>query len=176
MKTKDLRRKSDRLLGNRSLERAFWKSQRIDLSTGEVKIERTDGASIASLDSGEILQTIEAMQGGSGNLRIAIDRWKRSKRRNTPLEDRLIDLRIALETLYLKDFVNERSGEMRFRLSLFGAWHLGATLEDRRDIRKTLRDAYGRASGAVHTGVAPKKIAMVASQGHKSFAATGSSS
>ncbi len=144
-------------LGNRSLERARWKSLSVGGSTGEAKIERWDRAPIASLDSGEVLQTIEAMQGSDGNLRIAIDRWKRSKRQNTPLADRLIDLRIALETLYLKDFVNERSGEMRFRLSLFGAWHLGATLEDRRGIRKTLCDAYDRASGAVHTGVAPRE-------------------
>ena len=143
-------------LGNNSLERALWKSKRIDPSTGKVKIEREDGASIASLDPGEVLQTIEAMQGSDGNLRIAIDRWKRSKRRTTQLEDRWIDLRIALETLYLKDFVNERSGELRFRLSLFGAWHLGATLDDRRRIRKTLCDAYDKASGAVHTGVVPR--------------------
>ena len=55
------------------------KSQRIDSSTGEVKIERRDGASIASLDSGEVLQTIEAMQGSDRNRPIAIDRWKRSQ-------------------------------------------------------------------------------------------------
>ena len=35
-----------------------------------------------------------------------------------------IDLRIALESLYLRDFANEHSQEMRFRLALFGAWHL----------------------------------------------------
>ena len=41
---------------------------------------------------------------------------------------------------------------MRFRLALFGAWHLGGDLEERQIIRKTLRDAYDRASGVVHGG------------------------
>ena len=69
--------------------------------------------------------------------------------------DQLIELRIALEALYLKDFTNERSQEMRFRLALFGAWHLGETFARRQAIRKTLRDAYDKASGAVHTGEVP---------------------
>ena len=38
------------------------------------------------------------------------------------------------------------------RLSLFGAWHLGSTLDERRKIRKALRDAYDTASRAVHSG------------------------
>ena len=122
-------------LGNNSLKRPLWKSQSTDHGTGEVKIERADRASIASLDEGMVLQAIEAMQGANRKLRIATDRWKRSKRRNAPLEDRLIDLRIALQALCLKDFVNGQSGEMSFRLSLFGAWHLGANLADRRGIR-----------------------------------------
>ena len=73
------------------------------------------------------------------------------------LEDRYIDLRVALEALYLKDFMNEQSQEMRFRLALFGAWHLGADWEERRSIRKTLRDAYDMASKAVHEGELPRK-------------------
>lgn len=59
---------------------------------------------------------------------------------------------MALEALYLRDFANEYSQEMRFRLALFGAWFLGNDFQDRQRIRKTLRDAYDRASGAVHTG------------------------
>ena len=66
--------------------------------------------------------------------------------------DSLIDLRIALESLYLQDFLNEQSQEMRFRLALFGAWHLGVDFEERKKIRKRIRDAYDTASGAVHGG------------------------
>ena len=71
--------------------------------------------------------------------------------------DQYIDLRLALESLYLKDFVNEHSQEMRFRLALFGAWHLGGNLDERRTIRKTLRDAYDTASKAVHLGEVPEE-------------------
>ena len=142
-------------LGTNSFERARWK--RINYQTRAVTLERDDDVSIVSLDEDEVMQTIEALQDADRKLRIAVDRWKRSKRLHAPLEDRYIDLRIALETLYLKDFANEQSPEMRFRLSLFGAWYLGSTLEERRDIRKTLRDAYDTASGVVHSGEVSSK-------------------
>ena len=60
-----------------------------------------------------------------------LGRSHRSKRSEARLEDGYIDLRIALEALYLKDFDDERSQEMRFRLPLFGAWHLAENLEKR---------------------------------------------
>ena len=142
-------------LGTNSFERARLKSIGTNFDTGAVTLNRHDDVSIASLDEGEVMHTIEALRGADGKLRIAVDRWKKSKRPNAHLEDRYIDLRIALETLYLKDFANENSGEMRFRLSLFGAWYLGSTVDERRDIRKTLRDAYDTASGAVHGGEVP---------------------
>ena len=82
---------------------------------------------------------------------MPIKRWIKSKS-DQLLADRFIDLRIALESLDLKDFLNEHSQEMRFRLTLFGAWHLGSEIGDRRLIRKRLRDAYDMASGAVHSG------------------------
>ena len=137
-------------LGTNSFERVRWKSASYRM--GAATIELHDDVSIASLDEDEVMQTIKTLQGADKKLRISVDRWKRSKRPNARLEDRYIDLRIALETLYLKDFVNEYSTEMRFRLPLFGAWYLGSTFEERRDIRKTLRDAYDTASGVVHSG------------------------
>ncbi len=85
-------------------------------------------------------------------LEVPINRWIKSKT-DQLLPDRFIDLRIALESLYLKDFLNEYSQEMRFRLPLFGAWHLGSDIGDKRWIRKRLRDAYDVASGSVHSGV-----------------------
>lgn len=76
----------------------------------------------------------------------------RSKDASSGLEDQFVDLRIALESQYLHDFDNEHSQEMGFRLALFGAWHLGAGFQERKVVRKTLRDAYKKASGVVHTG------------------------
>ncbi len=100
----------------------------------------------------DTLQAIKSL--GSGHTtRTAISRWMKSKDHRQSLEDCFIDLRIALETIYLKDFQDERtSQEMRFRLALFGAWHLGNDFKDRQGIRKILRDSYDRASAAVHTG------------------------
>ena len=142
-------------LGTNSFERVRWKSANYQM--GAATIELHDDVSIVSLDEDEVMQTMEELQGADKKLCIAVDRWKRSKRPSARLEDQYIDLRIALETLYLKDFADEHSTEMRFRLSLFGAWHLGSTLEERRDIRKALRDAYDTASGVVHSGEVSSK-------------------
>lgn len=107
--------------------------------------------SIANPDAREIRDFIEAVIGAnSRELNLAIERWSRSKRSAASLGDSFIDLRIALEVLFLKDFTNEYSQEMRFRLALFGAWYLGGDFQERKRIRKTLRDAYDRASGVVH--------------------------
>ena len=59
--------------------------------------------------------------------------------------------------LFLKDFANARSQEMRFRLSVFGAWYLAEDIEERRCIRKTLMAAYDAGSEAVHEGKVSEK-------------------
>lgn len=79
---------------------------------------------------------------------MAIKRWISSKRPNATLADRYIDIRITLEVLYLPP----SRGELRFRLALMGAWHLGADFEDRRRYYDLLRKAYDFGSQAVHTG------------------------
>ena len=81
-------------------------------------------------------------------LDMAISRWISSKRPYAALADRFIDLRIAFETLYLP----QSRTEMRFRLAMLGAWHLGADFEERRRYYDLLRDAYDCGSAAVHTG------------------------
>ncbi len=79
---------------------------------------------------------------------MAIKRWISSKRPGATLADRYIDLRIALEVLFLPP----GRGELRFRLALLGAWHLGADFEERRRYYKLLGKAYDFGSAAVHTG------------------------
>ena len=109
------------------------------------------------IDRDQLGCTLQALAGADKKLRIAIDRWKRSipGQRKLRLEDQFIDLRIALEMLFLKDFANARSQEMRFRLSLFGAWYVAEDIEERQLIRKTLLDAYDAGSKAVHLGEVP---------------------
>ena len=139
--------------GANYIERARWKSSSGDYKTGVVAIERKDDVLIPNLDRGAVLQTIKALRVADKKLRIALARWNRSKRSDAQLEDRFIDLRLALEMLYLKDI--DKNTELRFRLSLYGAWHLGSSPEERKDISKKLRDAYDMASHAVHRGEVP---------------------
>ena len=84
----------------------------------------------------------------SPTLEIPIHRWMSSKRPSASLADRFVDLRIALESLYL----GESGPELSFRLATHGAWHLGGNFEERQVYYKTLRDAYATASTAVHRG------------------------
>ena len=123
-----------------------------DIETGSTRMTPSSG-SILHLKEERLRHTLESLvKSGSDMTRRTVSRWMLSKNSSEGLVDRFIDLRVALESLYLKDFINEQSQEMRFRLSLFGAWHLGADFGERKRIRKTLRDAYDAASGAVHTG------------------------
>ena len=130
-----------------------WKE--MSSGAGPTVITLKDDSTPDSVDPRQVDANIEALQGANRKLKIAVDRWRRSMAEDAELEDRYIDLRIALEAIYLKDFANEHSQEMRFRLALCGAWHLGADFEERRSIRKTLRDAYDTASKAVHEGELP---------------------
>ena len=88
------------------------------------------------------------LQAAKGRLGVTIGRWNRSKRPDTTLSDGFVELRIALESLYLSDSGPEKS----FRLATHGAWYLGANFEERQVYYKTLRDAYNSASTAIHEG------------------------
>lgn len=127
-----------------------WKTMKSGTRPTEITLD--DDVVPDSVDPLDVGSTIEALLRANKKLKIAVDRWRRSMVADAKLEDQYIDLRIALETIYLKDFANERSQEMRFRLALFGAWHLGADFEERSSIRRVLRDAYDTASKAVHEG------------------------
>ena len=123
-----------------------------DFRSGVVSLSVND-ESIRKLDQSTVGKTLETLSRPSFNsVRTATSRLMKSKNARDSLADQFVDLRMALESLYLKDFASESSGEMGFRLALFGAWFLGTDFQDRKRIRKTLRDAYQRASGAVHTG------------------------
>lgn len=84
---------------------------------------------------------------------IAVDRWTRSMRPGLEAKDGVIELRIALEALYL----DGKQGELGFRLSTIGAWHLGRDAKERTDIADKLRRFYGVASKVVHAAVSKQK-------------------
>ena len=72
-----------------------------------------------------------------------------SKRPESSLPDRFIELRIALEALYLDGKSNT---EMAFRLATHGALYAGATTQERRGNHEALLEAYKLSSRAVHGG------------------------
>lgn len=100
------------------------------------------------------------------NVGIAITRWELSKEEKG-LVDQLVDLRIALETLFGEGIQQE----IRFRLAVRGAWFLGIEFEDRKRIYGELRDVYDRASRAIHSGEVrgsdPHQIRALVSQGQE---------
>lgn len=90
-------------------------------------------------------------------MNVAIARWARSMAEGTRFSDRFIELRVALEALYL-DIDRD---ELRFRLATYGAWDLGTTPERREAYFKVLRDAYDLGSKAVHNGFVKRNESTV---------------
>ena len=80
---------------------------------------------------------------------VAVDRWIRSHTDGL-IVDKFIDLGIALESLYLNDGNN---AELRFRLALHAAWHLGADASERTRLMREFRTIYDLRSKAVHAGL-----------------------
>ena len=80
-------------------------------------------------------------------LQIPINRWIKSKTLEAPI-DKIIDLGIAFEALYLSD-VNE---ELTFRLGVRAAWYLGNDEKHRKELLKMFGDIYRCRSNAVHSG------------------------
>ncbi len=112
---------------------------------------------IGSAEIDEAKRLFHILDKNSGireKLRIPIDRWINSKAGMDPV-DRMIDLGIALEALYLSN-ISEPT-ELSFRLRLHAAWQLRENEKDRKDLMKKFGEIYDWRSSAVHNGKLPKK-------------------
>ena len=96
----------------------------------------------------DVLQKIRTDSQGQRELRTAIFRWIESRSPGS-LVDQFIELRIALESLYLQQ---GSQGESRFKVANHGAWYLGGDFEQRVKYQRRLSRAYDRASTAIHSG------------------------
>lgn len=67
------------------------------------------------------------------------------------MADRAINLRVCLESI----FMNSDRGDNRYKVSTRGALFLGSNLEERKEIRSTLKKGYDISSDAVHSGKSP---------------------
>ena len=114
-------------------------------TVGEAEIDEAKRlyGSLDKLDSGD-----------KKKLRIPIDRWMKSKTSGDP-DNKIIDLGIAFEALYLSE-IKEKT-ELAFRLRLHAAWHLGKDKEGRKALMKEFREIYDWRSSVVHTGELPTK-------------------
>lgn len=101
---------------------------------------------ICPLLSDMLSKKLHAEDGAPQHLDLALGRWVRSKR-PVGMADQLVDLRIALEALYLDDDVQ---GELSFRLATHVAWHLGENTDERLKYQTIARRAYSLASGVIH--------------------------
>ena len=99
----------------------------------------------------------------SAKLRIAIERWMKSKTPEAPI-DQLIDLAIAFEALYLSD----TNDELTFKLGVRAAWYLGEDKADRQKLLKKFKDIYKRRSNAVHNGQLNKTVRFGEEDIHRS--------
>lgn len=81
-------------------------------------------------------------------LEVPIKRWIKSKT-DQSLEDTLIDLGIALESLYLD---RGNRSELSFRLRLRAAWFLGLDFTERESVMTNIGKIYSLRSNAVHNG------------------------
>jgi hypothetical protein len=77
-------------------------------------------------------------------------RLSQAKRR-TQIEDKILDLGIALEMLLLQDNRNREQLSLSFRLR--GSWLIGQSAEDRHEKYLRLRDIYNYRSDVAHGGM-----------------------
>ena len=97
---------------------------------------------------------VNLSSGVAEKLQIPIDRWIKSKAEDNRI-DKVIDLGIAFEALYLSE--TDYNREIRFRFSLHAAWHLGEKKKQRKALMKEFKAIYDWRSAVVHTGKLPKK-------------------
>lgn len=76
------------------------------------------------------------------------------------IDDRILDLGIALESFYL----DKMEAELSFRLRLRAAKHLEDELEERKQIAKAIKDFYDLRSKIVHTGSPPMTASEMAAR------------
>ena len=94
----------------------------------------------------ELLPELHDRHSRHSRFRLAVTRWYQARSASSSSFDRVVDLRIALESLYL----GSDSGELTFRLATTAARHLKANVDERREVQRTLIRFYDLASRAIH--------------------------
>jgi hypothetical protein len=110
------------------------------------------------LSAGEVQGFIELwrlLEEGSAHFGFSIHRFNLAFDRGL-LADRIVDLVIAAESLFLSDLNVQDRGELRFRFALRAAKFIEHPNYGERDIFRVMRHAYDARSAIVHGGL-PKE-------------------
>ena len=124
-----------------------WKGQTTSM-TGVSTVEIHEHG-VVNLCEKRLGQRLHELHRADPRTRVSVSRWRSAMGAVRGLADRFIDLRIALECLFLP---RQPGPELKFRLAVNGAWFVGKSGTDRRKVWDTLRSAYDLASAAVHQG------------------------
>ena len=116
---------------------------------GSVTTLHSNHHEFSKLDETDIAAALSRISATSSQFHTGLSRWCSSLADDATLAARFIDLRIALEALFL-DYRPQQ--EYRFRIPVSAAWLMGRDGLERKHIWKIIRDSYDLASGAVHTG------------------------
>lgn len=95
-------------------------------------------------------------QKAKGIFWIASERWRKSKTHQNS-EDKIIDLCIAFESLYLSG-IND---ELKFRLSVRAAWFLGKNKDDQKRLLTVFKKIYDCRSTIIHGGELRKRTVTI---------------
>ena len=94
----------------------------------------------------EVSEKLHTRLNEDPRFRVGVTRWSQAALPGTVTADRLVDLRIALEAL----FIDSDSAELRFRLATTCARYLGETLEEKKRIYESVNGFYNVASQVIH--------------------------
>lgn len=106
------------------------------------------------LSAGEVPQFLELwhlLEGGAVRFGFSIHRFNLAFDRGL-LADRIVDLVIAAESLFLSDLDVQDRGELRFRFALRAAKFIEHPIYSEHDIFRVMRRAYDARSAIVHGG------------------------
>lgn len=104
------------------------------------------------------LELWRQLEAGAGSLSFPIHRFNLAFDRGL-VEDRIVDLVIAAESLFLSDSDSQDRGELRFRFALRAAKFIKHSIYGERDLYRVMRRAYDARSSIVHGG-SPKNTSL----------------
>jgi hypothetical protein len=110
------------------------------------------------------LELWRLLERGAARYAFSIRRFNLAFDRELPV-DRIVDLVIAAEGLFLGDMDDKYRGEIRFRFALRAAQFIDHPGYGKRDVFQIMRRAYDARSAVVHTGASPSDTQLPGDKG-----------